>query len=68
MGSDHDGQQPKDVKVDEAQINEAFKHIFWSRLVVISEARAEDQDQIGEAVERKWALGPDIIEECNAVA
>jgi len=35
---------------------------------VIPDARGEDEGQIQEVVERKWALGPDIVEECTAVA
>ena len=44
-----------------------FKHLYWTRLITIPE-EAVDADQIVETVDRKHALGPDVVEECAAVA
>ena len=46
--------------VAEEQLLQDYKHIYWTRLMVIgAQPHAE---------ERKWPLGPDIVEECQAVA
>lgn len=45
--------------VDEEQIQQDFRHLYWTRLMVIGEDEPEQ--------ERKWPLADDIIEECLAV-
>jgi len=35
---------------------------------VIPDERDVDRDQIRETLDRKWALAPDVLEECTAVA
>ena len=45
-----------DLDIDAAQIQEYFKNLYWTRLVSVGE------DQLGQ--DRKWPLGPDIVEEC----
>ena len=47
-------------EVDERQLLEDYKHLYWSRLIRVANFEAGQ--------ERKWPLGPDIIEECEAVA
>ena len=49
-----------DIDVDEDQINMEYKNLFWTRLMII--------DGFEQGQERKWPLGPDLIEECQAVA
>ena len=61
-------EQPENAAVDAVEIQEAFKNIFWTRLVVVPEALEADEGQIQETIDRKFALAPDIIEECTAVA
>ena len=39
---------------------EVYKNTYWSRLVTVGAGELEQ--------ERKWPLGPDIVEECQAVA
>ena len=45
--------------VDEEQIIQDYHRLFWTRLMAI------DGYEAGQ--ERKWPLGPDIVEECQAV-
>ena len=48
------------IQVDERQIIEEYRNLCWTRVVSVQNFSA-DQD-------RKWPLGPDIVEECQAVA
>ena len=50
----------ENIGVDEARVLEEFNHLYWTRLVSTTDNRPE--------VERKWPLGQDIVEECQAVA
>ena len=45
--------------VDEEQLLQDFKHLYWTRLMAV---HLPQQD-----MKRKWPLGPDIIEECKEV-
>ena len=49
-----------ELSVDEAQLLEDYRLLNWSRLVTIG---ADEPEQ-----ERKWPFGPDIVDECQAVA
>ena len=48
------------IDVDEEQLLEEYRLLYWTKLM-----RVEDYQ---ENEERKWPLGPDIVEECQAVA
>ena len=57
------GDQPDDDwvgQVDEAQILEDYRHLYWTRLMIMDGYEAHQ--------ERKWPMGPDVFEECEAVA
>ncbi len=41
------------------QIKYDYRRIYWTRLIVVKDYEV-DQD-------RKWPLGDDIIEECQAI-
>ena len=45
--------------VDEEQLLLNHKNLYWTRLMVIENYEADH--------ERKWPLGPDLVEECQAV-
>ena len=45
--------------VDEEQLLLNHKNLYWTRLMVIENYEADH--------ERKWSLGPDLVEECQAV-
>ena len=49
-----------DLAVDEELLLEEYDKLFWTRLMVIQDYAAEH--------ERKYPMGPDIIEECQEVA
>ena len=49
-----------DIQIDEAHINTEFKNLFWTRLMIVENYECDHT--------RKFALAPDIIEECQAVA
>ena len=55
--SDDEGDE---LSIDEGQLLEDYKNTYWSRLVTV------DADELEQ--ERKWPFGPDIVEECQAVA
>ena len=48
------------IAIDEEQLLADYKNLYWTRLMCIENY---EQDQ-----ERKWPLGPDIVEECQAIA
>ena len=48
------------LRVDEQQLLATFKHLYWTRLTTMGDYET--------GVARKWPLGPDIVEECEAVA
>ena len=61
LAADDDSGDDDDLlAVDEEQLLADYKNIYWTRLMCIENY---EQDQ-----ERKWPLGPDIAEECQAVA
>ena len=55
-GDEEDG--PEDA-VDEEQLLLDHKNLYWTRLMVIKDYEAHH--------ERKWPLGPDLVEECLSV-
>jgi hypothetical protein len=55
--SEEDGD---DLRVDEGMLLEFFRHLYWTRL------RTLGADQLEPSA--KWLLGPDVVEECQAVA
>jgi len=57
-GDRQDDGQP--LQVDEGQLLEDYRHLYWTRLLVI-----EDYEP---GQDRKWPMGPDVFEECEAVA
>ena len=57
---DGDEEAQNNLGVDEEQINQDYRHLYWTRLMLITKYECHE--------ERKWPLGPDIIEECQAVA
>ena len=44
------------IEVDEEQLLIDYKHLYWTRLMQIENYEADE--------ERKWPLGPDVVEEC----
>ena len=48
------------LEVDEEQLLLDYKHLFWSRLISVHGFEVD--------LMQMWPLGPDIIEECQAVA
>ena len=55
--------QPRHV-VDEEQLVEDYSRLFWTRLMTIEPQTAWHVGyELGQ--ERKWPLGPDIVEECH---
>ena len=55
----NDGSQDQD-DIDEAQLLEDFRHLYWTRLMRVQDYEVE--------LERKFPLGPDVVEECKTVA
>ena len=54
--------QPDDDQgghLDEDHLLEVYRHLYWTRLMVIDGYEAQQ--------ERKWPMGPDVYEECEAV-
>ena len=49
-----------EIDVDEQQVLEDYRTLNWSRLVCVAEQEAEEA--------KMWPLGPDVVEECRAVA
>lgn len=41
-----------------------YQNVYWSRLIAVQGFQAVQDDEN----RYKWPLGPDIVEECNAVA
>ena len=58
-GEQESDDDPED-RVDEGQLLENFRHLFWTRLMKI--------DGYEEGQDRKFPMGPDIVEECRAVS
>ena len=54
-GEDDDG-----LNVDEQELLEEYRLLNWTRLIQIDNWEADQN--------RKWPIGPDIVEECQAVA
>ena len=50
----------KGLTINEDELLELHRHLYWSRLVSV---RAFEVDLM-----RMWPLGPDVVEECQAVA
>ena len=48
------------LQVDEAQLLADYRHTYWTRLMVL--------EDYGCHHDRKWPMGPDIFEECEAVS
>ena len=48
------------LTVDEDQVLVDFNNLYWTRLMRIENYELEQ--------DRKWQLGPDVVEECQAVA
>ena len=48
------------LKIDEQQLLEFYNHLYWTRLISLEDYR--------EGEDRKYPLGPDIVEECQAIA
>ena len=48
------------LNIDEEQLLLDFKNLYWTRLMSIEDFE-DDKD-------RKWPIGPDVVEECQAVA
>ena len=50
--------------MDETTIYQVYKNCFWTRLIAVEgfQAVRDDEDAY------KWPIGPEILEECNAVA
>ena len=60
-GEDDESSDGNDLlSVDEDQLLEDFRNLYWTRLMSTDTL---DLDQ-----ERKWPIGPDAVEECQAVA
>ena len=45
--------------MDEIQVLEDYRNLSWTRLMIINDYEVHQK--------RKWPLGPDIVEECQAV-
>ena len=59
-GSDQeDDQGGVDDEVDEEQLLLDHKNLYWTRLMIIDNYETDH--------DRKWPLGPDLVEECQAV-
>ena len=52
------------IRVDEAQVMEDYKNLYWSRLIAVDGFQVVPDDE-GRF---RWPMGPEIIEECNFVA
>ena len=55
--------QPGDgdaLQVDEAQLLDNYRNTYWTRLMVLEDYECHH--------DRKWPMGPDIFEECEAVS
>ena len=53
------GEDGSASRVDEEELHERFKHIYWTRLMLIEDYQVD--------LHRKFELGPDVIEECQAI-
>ena len=52
--------------MDEDQLLEDYRTLSWTRMMTITQDTAWNAGyEMGQ--ERKWPLGPDIVEECQAV-
>ena len=54
-----EGSENEARQLDEEQLLEDYRHLYWTRLMVL------EGYETGQ--ERKWPLGPDVVEECQAV-
>ena len=57
--SDQGSNAGQNQAIDTDQIVQDYRHIYWTRLMVVQGYELEQ--------ERKWPLGEDIIEECQAI-
>ena len=59
---DRDGRRRDDEvnRIDEEQLLADYRLLNWTRLMQVENYEPD--------LERKWPLGPDIVEECQAVA
>ena len=57
---DDDEIQARGLIVDEDQVLLDFKHLNWTRLMVVHQLEPDQRWM--------WKMGPDLIEECQAVA
>ena len=48
------------LQVDEAQLLADYRNTYWTRLMVLEDYECHH--------DRKWPMGPDIFEECEAVS
>ena len=61
LGEEENGDRGENGhEIDEEQLLEDYRNLYWTRLMNIQDYEV-DQD-------RKYPLGPDIVEECRAVA
>ena len=65
---DEDEVEGDDVlRVDEMQLLETHKNLYWSRLIAVDRYEPPQQLLRDDSVYR-WPLGPDVVAECSAVA
>ena len=48
-----------DINVNGEEILKEFKNLYWTRIIEV--------DQFESGLDRKFNLGPDLIEECRAI-
>ena len=47
------------LEIDEEQLLEDYRNLYWTRLMTIEDYEPD--------LDRKYPLGPDVVEECRAV-
>ena len=50
------GREEGPLDIDEEELLEDYRLLYWTKLMRIEDYEVE--------VERKWPLGPDVVEEC----
>lgn len=68
-GHDADDQDDAQARhhLDEEQVQLEYKNLYWTRLITV-EGFVPSPGILADDQRFRWPLGPDIVEECNAVA
>ena len=57
LGNERDHSDDADKQVEDDPMLTEYRNLYWTRLIVVDGYEAD--------CERKWPMGPDIVEECQ---